>query len=93
MLPMSKWAGLSRGSSSLSVAALKMVVWLVRLEGSERKVPRSVSVYSCRRMAAVREARGKAMYWWYQVETAVAHGTWFGLLAFGTICVRLIMAL
>jgi hypothetical protein len=68
LAPISRWAGFSSGSSSSSVAALKMVVSLVRLAGSERNVPRSVSVYSSRRMAADSAWMGKAMYWWYQVE-------------------------
>jgi hypothetical protein len=45
-----------------------MVVWLVRLDGSERNVPRSVSVYSSSRIAAVSAWSGKAIYWWYHVE-------------------------
>jgi hypothetical protein len=39
-----------------------MTVCLVRLDGSERKVPRSVTVYSWRRIAAVKAWIGKAMY-------------------------------
>jgi len=47
----------------------------VKFAGSESNVPRSVRVYSSSRMAAVSAWIGKAMYWWYQVETGVAQGT------------------
>ncbi len=52
-----------------------MVVWFCRDAETERNVPRSVIVYSCSRIAAVNAWMGKAMYWWYHVEYAVAHGT------------------
>lgn len=60
-------AGFNNGSSKLSVEALNIVNWLVRDGSKLKNVPRSVSVYSPRRIAAVKAWRGKAIYWWYQV--------------------------